>query len=873
MQRTVRRRGRRVKWPGIDTFRVAVIRHYKTFAAFAVTATVFVFAVIVLQRLLAQLHWSSVVDGVHAVPLHSVVFSVGCTLCSYTLLTFYDYLALRGIGHPLPWRRVAPVAFMAYGISHSVGLSTMSGGSIRYRNYSALGLRTLQVAGVVALATATFMLGAGTLFGVSLLAMSPHAARVLHLSQMQVNGLGVVILLLVASYVGLGIVRHRPIKLFGRNIQLPPGRIVLPQLLLGSLDLCMACGALYALLPNSVPIGFPAFLGIYVLALQAGVISNVPGGIGVFEAVLTLLLPGSPSAAVLGAVLLYRFIYYLVPFVIALCLLATRELLAGKAFIRRISGLVQRWAELIGPQVLSVAVFGAGAVLLFSGATPEVDARIDWLRRFVPLPVLEFSHVAGSAVGVALLILARGLYRRLDAAWWVTMLLLLAGIAASLLKGFDYEEAILLDVLVLVLGLSRARFYRRASLLEQSFSWWWLLSVTVVVGSALWLSMMSYQDVRYERDLWWEFAFDSDAPRVMRAVLASVIVAAGWALWTLLSPARPDPAPATPADIEKAADIVSRSPDTFANLVLLGDKQLLFDDAGDAFIMFQRSGGSLIAMGDPVGNRQRFARLAWRFRELCDRSARWPVFYQASAEMLPLYLDLGLALAKLGEEARVNLSDFSLEGPRRGDLRNEHRRALRDGASFTVLTPDEVGRNFERLQLISDQWLLARATAEKGFSVGRFAHDYVQRFPHACVIRNNQIVAFATIWRTRSKEELSIDLMRYGDGAPRGAMDYLFIELMLWGRREGYRWFNLGMAPLSGLERHPMAPFWHKLGIMVQRYGGTFYNFEGLRKYKEKFAPVWRPRYLASPGGLVLPRVALDAAALIAGGVREVISK
>jgi phosphatidylglycerol lysyltransferase len=486
---------------------------------------------------------------------------------------------------------------------------------------------------------------------------------------------------------------------------------------------------------------------------------------------------------------------------------------------------------------------------------------------------LEFSHIAGSAVGVALLILARGLYRRLDGAWWITMTLLAAGILASLLKGIDYEEASLLGLLFLVLGVSRARFYRRSSILEEPFSVEWIASIAVVVGLAVWLAIISYQDVPYEHDLWWQFAFDEDASRVARAVLMSVLVTAGYALWSLLSPAHPDQAPATAEEIERAAEIVARSSDTFANLVLLGDKKLLFDEAGDAFIMFQRSGSSLIAMGDPVGNRQRFPRLAWAFRELCDRAAKRPVFYQASAEMLPLYLDLGMSLAKLGEEARVKLTDFSLEGPKRGDLRNEHRRALRDGASFKVLTPDEVSEHIEELQAISDEWLIEKSTGEKGFSVGRFDRAYVQRFPHACVVRGGKIVAFATLWRTRSKEELSVDLMRYGKNAPRGTMDYLFIELMLWGKHEGYRWFNLGMAPLAGLEKHPMAPFWHKLGIMVRRYGGTFYNFEGLRRYKEKFAPEWRPRYLASPGGLAVPGVALDAAALIAGGIREVISK
>ncbi len=115
--------------------------------------------------------------------------------------------------------------------------------------------------------------------------------------------------------------------------------------------------------------------------------------------------------------------------------------------------------------------------------------------------------------------------------------------------------------------------------------------------------------------------------------------------------------------------------------------------------------------------------------------------------------------------------------------------------------------------------------------------------------------------------------MRYGAEAPNGVMDYLFIELMYWGKAQGYQWFNLGMAPLAGLEHHPLAPFWHKVGRIVHRYGEPFYNFDGLRRYKDKFSPEWRPRYLASPGGLVLPRVLVDTAALIAGGIKEVIWK
>jgi phosphatidylglycerol lysyltransferase len=104
-------------------------------------------------------------------------------------------------------------------------------------------------------------------------------------------------------------------------------------------------------------------------------------------------------------------------------------------------------------------------------------------------------------------------------------------------------------------------------------------------------------------------------------------------------------------------------------------------------------------------------------------------------------------------------------------------------------------------------------------------------------------------------------------------MDVLFTELLLWGRQEGYRWFNFGVAPLSGLEGHPGAPLWHRFGALVYRHGEHFYNFQGLRHYKEKFDPVWTPRYLASPGGLALPAILVDVAALMAGGLFGIVVK
>jgi phosphatidylglycerol lysyltransferase len=305
---------------------------------------------------------------------------------------------------------------------------------------------------------------------------------------------------------------------------------------------------------------------------------------------------------------------------------------------------------------------------------------------------------------------------------------------------------------------------------------------------------------------------------------------------------------------------------------LAGDKRVLFHGDGNAFLMYQVSGHSWIALGDPVGTVPQQQDLVWAFRELVDRRGGRTVFYQVGPASLPLYVDLGLSLVKLGEEARIELAGFGIEGSARAELRQARRRAERAGASFEVVPAGDL-RLLPRLREISDTWLEDKATAEKGFSVGAFTEDYVSRFAIAVVRLEGSVVAFANLWPTGTREELSIDLMRFGRDAPGGAMDYLLVELMLWGRAQGYRWFNLGMAPLSGLESRALAPLWHRMGGFLYRHGESFYNFDGLRRYKEKFVPVWEPRYLASPGGLQLARALYDVSTLISGGLRELVAK
>ena len=310
---------------------------------------------------------------------------------------------------------------------------------------------------------------------------------------------------------------------------------------------------------------------------------------------------------------------------------------------------------------------------------------------------------------------------------------------------------------------------------------------------------------------------------------------------------------------------------TTANLALLGDKYFFFNADKSAFVMFGIEGRSWVSMGDPIGEREAADELAWDFREHCDAGGRWPVFYQVDEDRLSAYVEMGLTLLKIGEEARVPLENFVLEGSSRKDLRRTSKKLKEAGCTFEIVPAGITDELLAELKVISDAWLSEKNAGEKGFSLGFFQPEYIRGCPIALVRSNGRIIAFANMWQGGEQEELSMDLMRYLPDTPHGVMEFLFIELMLWGKQNGYRWFNLGMAPLAGIDAEPLAPLWNQLAALTFRHGDHFYNFQGLRQYKDKFDPVWTPKYFASPGGLGLPLILANLTTLISGGLHKLL--
>jgi phosphatidylglycerol lysyltransferase len=231
---------------------------------------------------------------------------------------------------------------------------------------------------------------------------------------------------------------------------------------------------------------------------------------------------------------------------------------------------------------------------------------------------------------------------------------------------------------------------------------------------------------------------------------------------------------------------------------------------------------------------------------------------------------MGFSILKIGEVARVHLPEFTLETPARKDFRYAIKRIGREGYVFEIIKAQDLPAHMPRLRAISDAWLALKNGEEKSFSVGAFAPDYVQNFDHG-VLRHadtGQIMAFATLLQGADKHEMAIDLMRHDPKGPQLMMEALFVELILWAKGQGYQWFNLGAAPFSGFKAMPRRTLWSKFGHLIFEHGAAFYNFGGLRAFKSKFDPEWRPHYLVLPRGVDAPKVLYEVNGLVSGGLK-----
>jgi phosphatidylglycerol lysyltransferase len=415
----------------------------------------------VLHDLSAKVRWSDVKTDLAASSWRSILLAICATVVSFCGLSFYDVFAVRSVAKGQVPDRVAAFAGGAgTAVSNLLGFSYLTGTAVRYRIYASLGVDLGRVGGIIATSWVAFWLGLTLVLGVLMLAHPAGLSAVLPLSGRMETLIGLgVIAALVALLVWLARA-PRSMRVGGFSVPLPGLKLALALMGVAVIDLMGAATTLYFLAPADLSQNFVFFFVVYMIAIGLGILSHSPGGLGVFEATMIAGLGASGRSDMLAALLVYRLIYSVMPFLVAVIALAVTWALTQRTAIMETSGWAYRLVRPLVPVAASGVALLAGSILLISGTLPSDAARLGVLRDILPLSFIEASHLAGSVAGLLLVVISRGLYRKLHRAWAIAMVLMAVGMAASIFKGLDWEEAVGMGLTLGLLGAFRSAFYR-----------------------------------------------------------------------------------------------------------------------------------------------------------------------------------------------------------------------------------------------------------------------------------------------------------------------------------------------------------------------------------------------------------------------------
>lgn len=593
----------------------------------------------------------------------------------------------------------------------------------------------------------------------------------------------------------------------------------------------------------SLAVIFPLFIGASVI----GIASMIPGSLGSFDLIMLVGLThmGLSKELATSWLLLYRLFYYIVPFLLSLPLFAhtTANLLN-----ERYEGVPRRLFLQILQKLTVIGYYGFGILLMLSNVVPHWFDQYVWLQQFHISSAHLFSQIPNIIIGTFFLIVGRGLAAKVKRTLIPAYVLLIGTSLYCFVFNYGlllqfYLFTLLLLTYVIRKGLFRTQFV---------YAWEWL----TIDGFILAVFSLSYIILGVENRHQLPRDVHLEALRVIRfsvgtiwlysfLILLSILICSLLLIRYLQGKKEQLGQDFDEAIVQQI--LTSHGGNLTSQLVFLKDKRIFVYKEGDeptVFFQFAIFNNKCIVMGDPSGKQSDFPAAIATIIEASDVLGYTPVFYEVSESFVFLLHEYGYDFFKMGEEAHVYLPDFTLSGKKMKGNRALINKLIKSGFTFEMLQPPFSQETMTEIKAISDAWLGSRK--EKGFSLGFFSEEYLQRAEMA-VVRNEEgkLVAFSNIMPTYDNEVITIDLMRHHpQEAPSGSMDFLFIHLFEWSQAQGINYFSLGMAPLANVGVSPKSFIQERAAHLVYQFGSRFYSFQGLRKYKAKYATKWVPSYL-----------------------------
>ncbi len=831
----------------------------------------------------------NIVETLHLIiklPGSSRALLLLASMAAVFCMTGYDWIVARRYGERIKAGSLLRVSWIANTFNNLFGFAGLTGSSVRVILYMKLGMEPKQAV------YASSVLLPSYATGLSLLALALVTGVLPYHNLYPIHGgwfeYG---LWLMSAYIAVYILIQRSPFLSRRLLQREQKvawSVVLGLAVISLAEWLAAVGVFYiALLTAGYQLPLHQLAGVFAISAIIGIISMVPGGLGTFDAsvIIGLQQLGIPSDGSLAILLLFRFFYYFIPWIAGLVLsvqelstnagnnmgVISHTVLKAWGWTGRLISWPERFTYIqnIGIWSLSALTFMSGILLLFNEFL--LNERLHAFRISLPPAFIIGSHYLSVSLGALLLVVSRGIYYRTRRAYSVAMLIIAASIFFSLIKGISIRHILYFGLVYFLLRLSRKGFYRKSVPLQPATAAVWG-AVTAVILFGYWLlSTNTYRLKVLHHHILVKPLFISPPVHLQAAVLATGLTWLLLGIYTGIKPERTIGHPFDEEEKKKLFDFLKKqSGNVYTHLILLGDKRIFWGQENEVLIPYAVVGDKLVALGDPLGPWHLIRNAIKEFREYADTYAMFPVFYEISSQHLADFHENGFRFFKLGEDATVDLTTFSLSGKDMKSFRNVKNRLQKEGYSFSFIEPPFAPELMHEMRQVSDIWSKEKKSGKKYFSMGRFEDYYIQSAP-VVTLRDakGNLTGFVSIMPCYDHETISIDLMRHVPETPNGTMDGLFLFLFEWAGEHGYKKFNLGMAPLANVGRTAFSFREEKVLGLIYRHINTWYGFQGLRRYKEKFSPHWEPRFLAYPGNVSLVSVFIDILFLINGQNRK----
>lgn len=580
---------------------------------------------------------------------------------------------------------------------------------------------------------------------------------------------------------------------------------------------------------------------LYIIAEIFGIVSMVPGGLGSFDVFMILELTklGVSSEIAVVWILFFRLFYYIVPFLIGGTFFVHDM---GHQINEKLDGIPQIIIQKLAHGLVTLFMYFSGIFMLLESAIPNFTFSNSFLMKLMPYTFFFLNQMTNIIFAFLLLGMARAIQLKQRKAFVPALIVLGIGVINTLWKEYTPTLAVFLVFVMVCVVLSRKELYRE----KMQFSFESVLLNMLIFGGAFLFYMLVGILNRPTNHHHIPNGLLFPDQQVWLYGLVGMIIA-GIILLCMMNyfTSGNDPFNNNKFKEERIKNIIDKfGGNEVSHLAYLKDKMIYIyqhNNEDQLFIMYQIKADKIIIMGEPVGNQEYISEAIEQLVALSDKYGYQLVFYEVNTKLTMLLHEYGFDFIKMGEEGFVDLTQFTLKGKKQRAQRALMNKFSRERYEFSIEQPPFSAEFMAELKEVSDSWLGERE--EKGFSLGFFDEQYIQRAPVAIVRdKDGKLVSFATLM-PMEKDVLSIDLMRHRQDAPSGIMDKIFIELYQYGQENGYHYFDLGMAPLSNVGASKYSFIEERVAHFIYEYGYRVYGFQGLRAFKNKYANLWHSKY------------------------------